>query len=108
MEQDLEKITKSIQKKLGKDSSSKIADDIASIITIESNYKKQTEEKNKEIETLKEDKEMLIQANGNLLQQVSMGTEEDLNPKKKEEEEKKKPFDFRSVFDEKGNFKKSI
>lgn len=104
MEQDLEKITKSIQKKLGKDSSSKIADDIASIITIESNYKKQGEAYKEEIQTLKNDKEMLIQANGNLLQQVSMGTEEDLNPKKKEEEEKKKPFDFRSAFDEKGNF----
>lgn len=108
MEQDLEKITKSIQKKLGKDSSSKIADDIASIITIESNYKKQDEAYKEEIQTLKDDKEMLIQANGNLLQQVSMGKEEDLNPKKKEEEEKKKPFDFRSAFDEKGNFKKSM
>lgn len=105
METDLDKITQSIQKKLGKDSSSKIADDLASIMTVKASYEKQNKEKDAEITKLKSDKEMLIEANGNLLQQVSMGTEEDINPKK-EKEEPKKAFDFRSVFDEKGNFKK--
>lgn len=106
MEQDLEKITKSIQKKLDKDSASKISDDIASIITIKANYEKQNKANEEEILKLKEDKEVLIQANGNLLQQVSMANEEVLNPKK-EKEKKKEPaknFDFSKMFDEKGNF----
>ena len=49
METDLELITKSIQKKLGKETSSKIADDMASILTIKSNYEKQSKEYQEEI-----------------------------------------------------------
>lgn len=106
METDLELITKSIQKKLGKETSSKIADDMASILTIKSNYEKQNKEYQDEIKELKNDKEVLITANGNLLQQVSMGKEEDLNPKKEKEENKilAKDFNFSAVFDSKGNF----
>lgn len=105
MEQDLEKITKTIQKKLGKDTSAKIADDIASILSIENSYREQDKAYKEEIKTLKDDKEMLIQANGNLLQQVPMGKEEDINPSKKEEKkESAKNFDFSKMFDEKGNF----
>ena len=107
MNTNLEDITKSIQKKLGKEDSAKIADDLATIITIKSNYDKQNKENNETIEKLKGEKETLIQANGSLLQQVSMGKEEDINPNK-EKEEPKKPFDFRSAFDEKGNFKKTM
>lgn len=105
METDLELITKSIQKKLGKETSSKIADDLASIITIKSNYEKQDKEYQEEIKDLKNDKETLITANGNLLQQVSMGKEEDLKPKEKEENKTPaKDFNFSAVFDSKGNF----
>lgn len=107
METDLELITKSIQKKLGKETSSKIADDIASIVTIKSNYEKQDKAYKDEIQELKNDKEMLIQANGNLLQRVSMANDEELEPKKKEEDKiPAKNFNFRAVFDEKGNFLK--
>lgn len=108
METDLELITKSIQKKLGKETSSKIADDIASIVTIKTNYEKQDKAYKDEIQTLKDDKEMLIQANGNLLQKISMANDEELEPKKKEKEDKTpaKDFNFRAVFDEKGNFLK--
>ena len=106
METDLELITKSIQKKLGKETSSKIADDMASILTIKSNYEKQNKEYQDEIAELKNDKEVLITANGNLLQQVSMGKEEDLKSKKEKEENKTpaKDFNFSAVFDSKGNF----
>ena len=107
METDLELITKSIQKKLGKETSSKIADDMASILTIKSNYEKQSKEYQDEIKELKNDKEVLITANGNLLQQVSMGTEADLEDKRKEKEENKtsaKDFNFSAMFDSKGNF----
>lgn len=96
---------KSIQKKLGKENSGKIADDIANIMTIDSNYKKDIKDKDDYIIKLKEDKEVLITANGRLLKQVSQEDESILNPKKEEKEEYK-PFDFRSALDEKGNFKK--
>ena len=45
---------------------------------------------------------MLIEANGNLLQQVSTQSEEILNPK--EEKEEKKPINIRACFDKNGNF----
>ena len=99
----LEEKLKEMQKKLGKENSGKIADDIASIISYDSARTKDINNKNEEIDKLKSDKEMLIQANGNLLQQISSESEEVLKPKN-EEKEQKKNFDFRSVFDEKGNF----
>ena len=101
----LEEKLKEMQKKLGKENSGKIADDIANIISYDSARSKDIKNKDEEITRLKNDKEMLIQANGNLLQQISSESEEILKPKT-EEKENKKPFDFRSVFDEKGNFKK--
>lgn len=99
----LEEKLKEMQKKLGKENSGKIADDIASIISYDSARTKDINNKNEEIDKLKSDKEMLIQANGNLLQQISTESEEVLKPKEVEKEQKKN-FDFRSVFDEKGNF----
>ncbi|MBR4003565.1 MAG: hypothetical protein IKI95_05895 [Clostridia bacterium] len=107
MEFDLEKITTSIQEKLGKETSAMITDDLANIITIKSNYDKEIEDNKKQISKLKKDKDVLIEANGNLLQKVKMGAE----PKKEEKEEKKtdaKNFDFSAMFDEKGNFKKVL
>ena len=64
--------------------------------------KKTLKEKNDLIDKQKKDKEMLIEANGNLLQSIPMGKEKD----EKKEVEEEKPFDFRSVFDEKGNLKR--
>lgn len=101
----LEEKLKEMQEKLGKENSSKIADDIATIISYDSGRTKEINSKNEEITKLKNDKEMLITANGNLLQQISSESDEILKPKS-EEKENKKPFDFRSAFDEKGNFKR--
>ena len=48
-----------------------------------------------------------METNGNLLQQVAMGDEGGLiNKNEPKEDEPPKPFDYRSVFDEKGNFKR--
>ena len=99
----LEDTIKSMQKKLGKENSGLIADDFASIISYDSARTKDIEGKDAEIKKLKEDKEMLISANGNLLQQISTQSDEILKPKQEEKETPKK-FDFRAVFDEKGNF----
>lgn len=102
-----EDIRKNIDKKLGKENSSLIADDMASLITFNSEREKAINTRDEEIEKLKRDKEMLIEANGNLLQQVNQVSEEVLKPKTEEKQEKKS-FNFRDMFDEKGNFKKHL
>ena len=98
----IEEYTNKIQEKLGKEESGKIADDIAKILTYDNKLQKDIHDRDQEINKLKKDKEMLIEANGNLLQSIPMGKEQE----KKPEDDEKKPFDFRSVFDEKGKFKR--
>ena len=95
----IEEYTNKIQEKLGKEEAGKIADDIASILTYDNMIQKDIKSKDEEITKLKKDKEMLIEANGNLLQQIPLGKEE---PPKKEFEGEAKPFDFKSVFDKNG------
>lgn len=102
----MEDITKSISEKLGEAEASKIADDMASLLTLDSGRIKEMKNKDSEIAKLKKDKEMLIQANANLFQQISQETEDILEPKV--EEKPKEPFDMRSVFDEKGRFKTKL
>ena len=94
-----------IQEKIGQDASNLILDDIATLITDNQNMNKELESKDEQIGNLKKTNETLQTVNGNLLQQVAMG--DDTNTKNPEEENKKKePFDFRTCFDEKGNFKR--
>lgn len=106
-EKEFEKVTKSIQDKLGKENTSLIADDLGKLITDNGTMNTEMKQKEEQIAKLKQDKEALITTNGNLLQQVAMGNEENLiNKNKTKPEEPPKPFDYRSVFDEKGNFKR--
>lgn len=98
----LTEITEKIQEKLGKEESGKIADDIANILIFEESNNKSIESKNNEINKLKKDKDMLIEANGNLLLHVPQAREESII----EEKEEKTPFDYRSIFDEHGKFKR--
>lgn len=91
-----------MQEKIGKDNAGKIADDIASLLSYENARNKDIKAKDDEIVKLKKDKEMLIEANGNLLQQVSASEDEILNPEPKKEE--KKPINIRDAFDKYGNF----
>ena len=106
-EKEFEKITKSIQDKLGKENTSLIADDLGKLITDNATMNKDLKGRDERISKLEQDKEALITSNGNLLQQVAMGDESDLiNKNKPKEDEPPKPFDYRSVFDEKGNFKR--
>lgn len=102
-EKDFETLTNSMQEKLGKEYASKIADDLGTLITDNAAINKELKQKDEMIAKLRQDKENLIQVNGNLLQQVAMGEE----PQKEETktEETKQPFDFRTAFDEYGNFK---
>ena len=98
----IEEYTNKIQEKIGKEEAGKIADDIANILSYENKLQKDISDKNEEITKLKKDKDMLIEANGNLLQQIPFGKEKD----EKTENDEKKPFDFRSVFDENGKIKR--
>lgn len=97
----LSEISDKIQEKLGKEESGKIADDIANILIFEESNNKILKEKNDTIDKLNKDKEMLIQANGNLLLKVPQGKEE----QEVEKEETYKEFDYRTVF-ENGKFKR--
>lgn len=100
--EDFENLTNTMQEKLGKESSSLIADDIGTLITDNSNMNAEIERQNQIIEKLKQDKENLITTNGNLLQQISMGVEKPKTVEKETTTPKK--FSFKSCFDEKGNF----
>lgn len=104
LEKKFEEFAAQMQEKLGKENASLIADDIGTLITDNSVMNKELKQKDDLIARLRQDKENLIQVNGNLLQQVAMG-EEDTVANKPKEEEKRKPLNFRDVFDEKGNFK---
>lgn len=97
----IEEYTNKIQEKLGKDEAGKIADDIANILIYDNKIQKDLKSKDDEITKLKKDKDMLVEANGTLLQQIPLGKDE---PKEKEPEEPRE-FDFRTVFDKNG-FKK--
>ena len=96
----IEDYTNKIQEKLG-DEAGKIADDIANILIYDNKIQKDIKDKDEEITKLKKDKDMLLEANGNLLQQISAEKEEILNPKVEEE---KKPINIRDAFDKYGNF----
>ena len=98
-----QKLFKGIEKKLGKENNSKIADDIGVLITDNENMNNTIANKDTEIKELKENNNLLITANGNLLQQVGMGEE----PKKDEDDDPNKgqpKISLKSAFDEKGNF----
>lgn len=101
-----EDIQTSIEAKLGEENVSLIADDMASLITYNKTQEDSIKEKDKEIAKLKSDKEKLILANGNLLKQVPMAKDDgSFEPSAKKEEQ---PFSYRSIFDEKGNIKKTM
>lgn len=99
--EELEKITKGIQKKLGKETSALINDDLANIILDNTSMNTELEKNQEQINQLNQDKENLIMTNNRLFQQVGIGIEEKSQP---QEEIKKEKFSFKSVFDEKGNF----
>lgn len=99
---DFESIRKSISDKIGEENTALISDDFASMMTLEKSFNDSLEEVTKERDSLKDRNEKLINANANLL--LKVGTE--VSEPKKEEVVEDKPFNFASVFDDKGNFKK--
>lgn len=104
-DEDLLAITESIESKIGKEASGMIADDIGKLLTKNSEVNSFISKQTEEIKSLKDRNEKLVVANGNLLQQIPMASDYDTH-QSKEEVKEEKSFDFRSVFDSKGNFKR--
>lgn len=100
--EEMETLTKGIQKKLGKEQSALINDDLATILLDNTSMNTELETRQTTIQNLQKDKEDLIMTNNRLFQQVSVGKE--TSPTQQKEETKRKPFNVKSVFDEKGNF----
>ena len=100
-EEDLKTSLDSIKTKLGEETSALIADDLGILITKNTEAQKQIKEQSEKITQLGDKVDKLVLANASLLQQIPMGNEP--SPKEKEESEE---FSYKSVFDEKGNFKR--
>lgn len=95
-----------IQEKIGEEAANLILDEIGILLTDNKTMNTTIEDKDKEIERLRKTNETLQNVNGNLLQQVSMAEDPDIKRQKEvQKEETKQPFDFRTAFDEYGNFK---
>ena len=103
----IEDITNSIKEKLGDEEAGKIADDLASIIINDKSLNETISNKDKEINKLKDDKDLLVSANANLLLKIPAGKESDdeFNNSGKMKQDDNKPFDFRSCFKD-GRFRK--
>lgn len=100
----IEEITNSIKEKLGDEESGKIADDLASLLIHDKTLTDSIQNKDKEIQKLKDDKDLLVNANANLLLKIPAGKENDDTFTEPEEKEPK-IFDFREVFKD-GKFKR--
>lgn len=95
----LEEIQNAIKEKLGEENSSLILDDFANLIVEVDKDNKEKEELCKLFEKSKKENEILIKANGNLLQQVTMGVEEKTDDEKKEEK-----YNLSDAFNADGEF----
>ena len=105
--EDFKKQTDEMQKKIGKEKASLIADNFATLISDNLQTNKKEKELEEKIKTLEKEKEDLMTTNMNLLQQIPMGEEiEKPRERKKEEKPKAEAFNYNSVFDEYGNFKR--
>lgn len=103
--EDYQKKMDSMLEKVGNEAGNLILDDVGVLITDNKQMNDDLIAKDKEIENLKKMNTTLQNINGNLLQQVSMGVDTSIEDKQKIKEPEKE-FDFRSAFDDKGNFKK--
>ena len=101
----IEEITNSIKSKLGEEESGKIADDLANLIIHDKNLNDNISNKETEINKLKDDKDLLVQANANLLGKIPMGKADDEDFDTPKKEDNPEYFDYRTVF-EKGRFKR--
>lgn len=103
-EKDFQELINNMQTKLGEEASGLIADDLGMLISDNKAVNDSEVKYQDEIKMLKDQKEKLIATNGNLLQQISFGVEE--QSKEEVKEEPRKHIDFRDFIDSNGNFKR--
>lgn len=101
--EELQKLFNGIEKKIGKDNYAKMSDDLGVILTDNETMNNTIANKDSEIEQLNKNNEILITANGNLLQQVGMGVEEPKN-KETEKENTEQKVSLKTAFNDKGEF----
>lgn len=101
----IEDITNSIKDKLGDEESGKIADDLANLLIYEKTQEDTITENNSKIKKLQEDKDLLVQANANLLGKIPMGKADEDEFGETKKEENPQFFDYRTVF-QNGRFKR--
>lgn len=100
--EEMDNFVNNLREKVGEETAGIIADDLGTLLTDNANMLKKQEENQTTINKLREDKENLLSANGNLLRQVSMQNDGSFDFKEKEE--KKEKFSMKQAFDNKGNF----
>lgn len=103
-EKDFQDLIQNMQTKLGEEASGLIADDLGMLISDNKATNDTAAKYQDEIKMLRDQKEKLIATNGNLLQQISFGVEE--QTKEEVKEEPRKHIDFRDFIDASGNFKR--
>ena len=103
-EKDFQDLIQNMQSKLGEEASGLIADDLGMLISDNKATNDSAAKYQDEIKMLKDQKEKLIATNGNLLQQISFGVEE--QTKEEVKEEPRKHIDFREFIDASGHFKR--
>ena len=103
-DEELLKITSSIEEKLG-DSSALIADDLGLLITGNSKAQQTLADRESEIRSLKSTNEKLVIANGNLLKQVPIEHKIEEQPKVAQSSEGQEKINLSDAFDSNGRFK---
>lgn len=106
--EELDKTLETMQQKLGKEQSSIIADDLGILVSDNEKMNKDYEDLMNKYKASETRNEQLIEANSNLLRQVSAPAENLLNKQNNNmnSNTNSNPIDIRTAFDEKGNFKK--
>ena len=106
--EDFKKVIEEMQKKLGKENSSVIADDLGNLISDNITMNQTIEAKNNEIKEKEELNQKLVFANSSLLQQVGVQNEEPpkTSSKSSSDNEEEEKISWEECFDKKGNFLK--
>lgn len=103
-DEELLKITNSIEEKLGKENSAIISDDIGLLMTGNAKSQKAIQDRDSEIADLKAKNEKLVLANGNLLKQVPMESETSVKRPKDEDNSSDSHINLSEAFDKSGRF----
>lgn len=103
-DEELLKITGSIEEKLGAENASIIADDIGLLMTGNAKSQKAIQDRDSQIADLKAKNEKLVLANGNLLKQVPMESETSVKSRPKDVNSEDVKINLSDAFDKSGRF----